>query len=164
MKRTLMTDIEKLHEVSTPAIIGEELNELLDDMWEILNADKYAVGISAIQLGIPSRVFIAKTDRGNLECINPEILTSFGKQGSVEGCLSIPGCICCLTRPKTVLLKYQDRDGHNQQKFFEGFPAALISHEMDHLNGKLMIDGEVVKFQVPEAKGEVNGNTERVED
>jgi peptide deformylase len=73
--------------------------------------------------------------------INPEIVR-LGDQGRVyeEGCLSIPDVLVDIERPSTVTVRYIDREGKPQELNAEGLLATAIQHEMDHLDGKLIID------------------------
>jgi peptide deformylase len=57
-----------------------------------------------------------------------------------EGCLSLPGVAVTVTRAKEVTVKAQDETGKEFVKKFSGLPATVVQHEMDHLNGKLLID------------------------
>ena len=73
--------------------------------------------------------------------INPEILT-LGSEMRVheEGCLSIPDVRIEIERPASLRVRYLDRDGKPQELDAEGLLATAIQHEIDHLNGRLIID------------------------
>ena len=73
--------------------------------------------------------------------INPEIV-SLGSEMRLheEGCLSIPDVRVEIERPSTVTVRYLDRDGKPQELAADGLLATAIQHEIDHLNGKLIID------------------------
>jgi peptide deformylase len=73
--------------------------------------------------------------------INPEIV-SLGSELRLheEGCLSIPDVRVEIERPGTLVVRYLDRDGKQRELTAEGLQATAIQHEIDHLNGKLIID------------------------
>jgi peptide deformylase len=72
---------------------------------------------------------------------NPEIVAASDETNTYdEGCLSIPDQYGEVTRPKTVDVRWIDRDGREQSNTFDGLWATCVQHEIDHLNGKLFID------------------------
>jgi len=100
--------------------------------------DGMGIGLSAIQIGQPVRVFIVF----DLIAINPEIV-SFSKEAesSTEGCLSFPRNFTrVIVRSKEIDLKYYDEDGECKTEHFDGLESFAIQHEMDHLNGIVIID------------------------
>ena len=74
--------------------------------------------------------------------INPEveILNAEEKSGYEEGCLSVPGFYEEIIRPEKIKVTYLDRDGKKQTLMPEGLLAVVIQHEIDHLEGILMVD------------------------
>ena len=128
----------KIVDEITPKVI-----ELIDDMRETMTAAN-GVGIAAPQVGILKRVIIVHHDPEDestyYEFINPEILLQEGTQEGTEGCLSLPGYVGMVERPYTVKMKAMDREGITKEYLFEGFPAVVVCHEIDHLNGVLYKD------------------------
>lgn len=87
------------------------------------------------------RVFIIETEEtGLVECINPEILETVGKQIGEEGCLSVPGRSGIVERPAVVKFKALNRNGEPFQMVVKKLAARAICHENDHLNGGLYVD------------------------
>lgn len=120
--------------------INERIITLLDDMKETMELE-FGVGLAAPQVGVGRRICIAyPTQDELLELINPELLEKEGEQISVEGCLSVPGYIGDVIRPKRVKIKYLDRTGKEIIREFTDFGAIVVSHEMDHLDGILYIE------------------------
>jgi peptide deformylase len=72
-----------------------------------------------------------------IELINPEIVTEDGEQTGSEGCLSIPGVYGMVTRPETVVVRAQDRNGEIFEIEVSELTARAVCHEVDHLNGVL---------------------------
>ncbi len=135
-----------LRKISDPVEhIDSAVVKLMDDMLETMYAAP-GVGLAAIQVGVPKRIIVLDTaDDGEakkpLAMVNPEIV----KIGSTtriyeEGCLSIPDVRVDIERPETVTVSYTDRNGKPQQLAAEGLLATAIQHELDHLDGQLIID------------------------
>lgn len=100
-------------------------------------------GLAATQIGILSRFFvmdISSEQNQPLCCVNPQIIASEGQIESEEDCLSLPGLYLTIVRAKQITLQYQDVNGNQHTQTFEGLSACCIQHEIDHLNGKLIID------------------------
>jgi peptide deformylase len=121
----------------------EELMELYGKLNKAMKENK-GIGISAIQIGIPVRVFLAG-DPPEL-FINPKIIqrSSYMKNGW-EGCLSCPGAHVKVKRSHSITISYQttiDTSGDLAviKRKFTGYDARVIQHEFDHLNGILIKD------------------------
>jgi peptide deformylase len=113
-----------------------ELGERLDEEGDA------ALGIAAVQIGYPKQMFVMRDDQGNnLFCLNPQI-TARSKETTkrMEGCLSIPEFGTNPIRPKSVTLKYMTPDGIVEERTFTGLASRVVCHEMDHLEGILLIN------------------------
>ena len=119
--------------------ITDRIKVLLDDMGETMySAD--GVGLAAPQVGILKRIIVVDPhdeETGLVKLVNPEIIESDGEQIGVEGCLSIPNFNATVKRPEHVKVKYLDENGEEKIWDAHGFPAVILSHEIDHLNGVL---------------------------
>ncbi len=125
--------------------VDAALRRLADDMLETMYAAP-GVGLAAVQVGEPIRLIVLDTakedeERQSLVLINPQIV-SLGEEMRLheEGCLSIPDVRIDIERPSSLRISYIDRDGQTRQLAAEGLTATAIQHEIDHLNGKLIID------------------------
>ncbi len=135
-----------LRKISTPIErIDDELRKLADDMLETMY-EAPGVGLAAIQVGVPLRLVVIdvadEDEKPNpLILFNPEIV-SLGAETRLheEGCLSIPDCRVEIERPSTLKLAYLDRQGKPRQIDAGGLLATAIQHEVNHLDGKLIID------------------------
>lgn len=135
-----------LRQLSAPvAQVDDTLRKLMDDMLESMYAAP-GVGLAAIQVGVPKRLLVLDVaedgeERKPLCMVNPVILNR-GPENRVyeEGCLSIPDVRVEIERPGTVRVRYVDREGRSQELDANGLLATVIQHEIDHLDGKLIID------------------------
>jgi peptide deformylase len=126
--------------------IDDNLQRLIDDMFETMYAAP-GVGLAAVQVGVPRRLIVLdvggeeEDERRPIVMINPEIvgLGSEMRQHE-EGCLSIPDVRIEIERPATATVCYLDRHGKPQEIEAEGLLATAVQHEIDHLDGKLIID------------------------
>jgi peptide deformylase len=126
--------------------VDAELRRLADDMLETMY-DAPGVGLAAPQVGVSRRLVVIDASdkdeepRKPLVMINPEILTLSGERKIYEeGCLSIPDVKIEIERPAGLTARYLDREGQMQELAAEGLLATVIQHEVDHLDGKLIID------------------------
>jgi len=126
-----------------------DLGKLVDDMFETMYAAE-GVGLAAPQIGANVRIVVldaspAAEDDPRLKgfrrvLINPEIYEESEYEVSLnEGCLSVPGIREDLYRPEWVKVRYLDRDLKPCDELFEGFPARIAQHEIDHLDGILFV-------------------------
>lgn len=119
------------------------------------------VGLAAPQIGEPWRVFITRpAEKSQIRVfINPEIIKKSGetdgvparlptpdrrdggqdRENKLEGCLSIPKIWGRVKRAKQLTLRYQDEQGIVRKEQFSEFPATIIQHETDHINGVLFV-------------------------
>lgn len=125
--------------------IDQRTLQLLDDMHDTLTKADGA-GLAAVQVGVLRRIVLVYVDDEKLELINPEILSCKGNQESIEGCLSCPGKWAITNRPMTVKIRYTDRHGEQHVRKASGLMAKAFCHEIDHLDGKLFYDENVVKM------------------
>lgn len=123
---------------------GAALQTLIDDMGETMYAAP-GVGLAATQIGEPIRLFVVDcAEEGQPSDFkvfaNPVILEREGEVCFTEGCLSFPGASEDIDRAEKVRVRAQDRNGQTFELSAEGLLAIAIQHELDHLDGKLMID------------------------
>lgn len=135
-----------LRQVSTPVErIDSDLQRLIDDMIETMHKAP-GVGLAAIQVGVPRRLLVldvAEEDQppAPMAVINPEIVV-LGTATRVyeEGCLSIPDVRIDIERPAAVTVRFTERTGERREVAAEGLLATVLQHEIDHLDGRLIID------------------------
>lgn len=139
-----------LSQKSEKAQTTPELDKLVQDMLDTINSykDPQAAGLSAVQIGVPLRVLIARdlvaTESSHSEkpiiqdfiLVNPKFVShSREEELDWEGCLSFPDLYGKVWRSRKIKVKYQDLSGSEQRLTASGFLARVIQHEMDHLDG-----------------------------
>ncbi|MFH1863866.1 MAG: peptide deformylase, partial [bacterium] len=142
----------KLREISKPVkVIDNKVRAIIMDLKDTLMAQKdpEGVGLAAPQIGKNIRIFTTNYKNFRRTVINPEIIESSFKKNPkkksrtlklYEGCLSLPNYYGPLKRDSYVKLKYLNEEGEETVEVFRNFPAQIILHEIDHLNGILFID------------------------
>lgn len=139
--------MDVLRKVTKPVKeINGEIFELINNMlFTLNNAD--GIGLAAPQVN--KNISVAIIDISPIEeyknyepliLINPVVLENHGEVVLNEGCLSIPEVRGDVLRPEKIYLRYFDLNMKEHKKEFEGLPARVMQHEIDHLNGKLFID------------------------
>lgn len=120
--------------------INDEIKNLAQDM---LDTHKQArgVGLAAPQIGILKRIIIVQFPDGPKVFLNPEIIKK-SREAEVgeEGCLCFPGIYLRIKRSRKIEMKALDIDGKEIQLSAEGLRARIFQHEIDHLQGILILD------------------------
>jgi peptide deformylase len=113
-------------------------NEMLDIMY------KYdGIGLAAVQIGMLKRILVVdvtKTKNKPIKLANPKIIASKGKKIVEEGCLSVPKKHIKVERFEEIVIEAIDGNGKFGKFLFSGFEAVAVQHEIDHLNGKIILD------------------------
>ena len=124
-------------------VIDDKIIELLEDMYETLKHSKDGIGLAAPQIGILKRLVVidlTEEDGEVYKLINPVIVKSKGEQVCREGCLSVPGMLGDVVRPKEIVVEALDVNGNKIKIKAQDLLAVVLSHEIDHLDGVLFID------------------------
>ena len=119
--------------------IDGALVRLVDDMIETMY-EAPGIGLAAPQVGVQKRLFVWDMGEGPRVIVNPEIVETDGEWLYDEGCLSVPGLTWEIVRPKTVHLIGRDLDGNEMSLEVDELEARLFQHEIDHLDGTLLIE------------------------
>ena len=133
----------RLREVCTPVeAIDENLVRLVMGMFKLM-LDSRGVGLAAPQVGVTVRLFAASPSFSpeDLEVyINPRIIETSGTVEEDEGCLSFPQIYTKVKRSETVVVEALDLEGNTFQETCSDLHSRIIQHEIDHLDGRLLID------------------------
>jgi peptide deformylase len=131
-----------------------DLTKLIERMEHLLH-DANGVGLAATQIGVLRRVFIFQPDPDGdpRALVNPRLAEgSDERESDDEGCLSLTGVVIPVERHERVAIEATDPEGKDVRLELEGLPARVVQHELDHLDGILIIDRTT-----PEARREALG-------
>jgi peptide deformylase len=122
----------------------EELSQLAKSLCDTM-ASANGLGLAAPQIGVSKRVIAVRTGTKAvpkaLAMVNPKLISmSEEVSEGEEGCLSIPGVRLSIKRAQSVVVRYQDVEGSTQTLEADGMLAICLQHEIDHLNGTLILD------------------------
>ena len=142
---------EVAEDFSVEEIKSTETKDLLEDMWDSLEASG-GIGLAAPQIGISKQLAIIKLssesdrypdmeDSETYVIFNPKISVIDDKeQGFWEGCLSIPGLRGYVERPRKIRVDFLDENAAQKSIEIENFLATVFQHEIDHLYGTLYVE------------------------
>ncbi|MBP9854431.1 MAG: peptide deformylase [Candidatus Omnitrophica bacterium] len=120
--------------------------------------EQKGIGLAAPQVGINQRILVADIGDGPIAVINPVVKRKSGSAVLEEGCLSIPEVHINVTRPFSVTVEYMDIENNIIEQTFENLMARVILHEMDHIDGKLIVD-----YATKEELQKINPVLEKIE-
>lgn len=125
-----------------------EIDDRIVEMVELMRKTMYlsnGVGLAAPQIGESLQLAVVDISQGEdpeafRVLINPKIVETNGDEPGTEGCLSIPGFSMDISRSTSIMVNAVDLDGNEYEYDLEGFEARVFQHEIDHLNGFLILD------------------------
>jgi len=127
---------KKSREIKTAT---DEIRAILADMVRTMRKNQ-GIGLAAPQIGLDMQLAVVDAGDGLLKLINPVVKMKDGIDTMDEGCLSIPAVLVRVKRAKTITVEYMDEWGKTVTQKFHGLTAKAIQHEIDHLNGRLILD------------------------
>ena len=135
---------KRLRTIAKPVTeVTDNIRTIIDDMFDTMY-EAPGIGLAASQVDVHLRIVtmdLSEDKSEPLVFINPEVTVLDGELESMqEGCLSVPGFYEDVTRIEHCLVKALDRDGKSFELEARGLLAVCIQHELDHLEGKLMVD------------------------
>ena len=137
---------EVLKKISDPLeMVGESEKKLAKDLFETMYNSK-GIGLAAVQVGVLKRILVidvsSKEEKKNPLCFINPIIKKISDETSIyeEGCLSIPDTFIEIERPKICEVEYIDLDGKLKNIKCDGLLSTCLQHEINHLDGKLIID------------------------
>jgi peptide deformylase len=129
----------KAHDVEA---FDGDLSRLVEQLEHLLR-DANGLGLAATQVGVLRRVFLLQPDPEEepRALVNPRLVeTSDERISDDEGCLSLQGVVIPVERNERVILEASDPEGNDVRLELEGLPARVAQHELDHLDGILILD------------------------
>ena len=146
MKQTISTYPNKqllspTRDIPKDQIKAETFSQIGSAMLEILR-NEGGIGLSANQVGLPLNMCVLELEPSNPRILlNPRVInTSTDKIPSKEGCLSLPGSLVTVQRYREVTVEHETVTGVTEQIEADGLLSCCLQHEIDHLNGILMIN------------------------
>ena len=137
-----------LRKKSVPVLyVGPAEQALLQAMLVAMRENK-GVGLAAPQVGVNRQLFVLDIGDGPMAFINPKTIRKSGGDVIEEGCLSIPGVTVMVRRPERIVVRYIDENNQPHEKVYDEIMARVIQHEMDHLDGKLIVDYAGIKEKI----------------
>jgi len=123
------------------AEFDDDLRRLVERMTALMH-DAQGVGLAATQIGVLRRVFVFEPDEeGPRAIVNPVLVERRGEtESDEEGCLSLQGVRVPVERPTAITITGKDETGADVRYELEGYGARVAQHELDHLDGVLIID------------------------
>jgi len=119
--------------------VNSDHNDILSRMARLMYESK-GIGLAAPQVGFNQAMIVVDIGSGLYKLINPRIVNKTGTQAMEEGCLSVPGVYIKIKRAKKVCLEAWDENGNPQKIEAQDLLACVFQHEIDHLEGKLILD------------------------
>ncbi|MFC1546791.1 peptide deformylase [bacterium] len=119
--------------------VGHDEQQLFNDMLEVMKPLN-GVGLAAPQVGMDLCIIVADIGEGEIKLANPEIIEKQGISELEEGCLSLPQQLCKINRAEHVVVKGLNEKNKIVTIKASGMLSHVLQHEIDHLNGKLIID------------------------
>jgi peptide deformylase len=127
---------------------GDFDEQLIADLTETMYASPACVGLAAPQIGVSRRAFVldvsnhpkVTTTHGLVALLDPVIVEATGKKVAREGCMSVPDLTANVARSTEIVVSGTDPDGERVVIATEGFEARAFQHEIDHLDGMLILD------------------------
>lgn len=162
IRKILSVQDPRLRQKSRAVVkFDKKIEKLVADMRQTLEAQKdpEGVGLAAPQIGEFVRVFVFRNKGKVHMVINPEIVKKSRETNEppkededaeyiMEGCLSLPHYYGPVERSLSIELRYLRPDGSKKVQKFRGFPAQIIQHELDHLEGVIFVD-QLIKQKRP---------------
>ena len=151
-----------LHERAKEVKDFSNVHHLVENMFKTMR-DEEGVGLAANQIGVASQIFVGRfaEGKGEIVLVNPMIVEADGEDVMGEGCLSVPVATVEIPRAEILVVRGFDAQGEEVEYKAEGLTARMIQHEIDHLNGVLILDylskGDLLKYQMEYSKKEEEG-------
>ncbi|MCD6521704.1 peptide deformylase [Candidatus Calescamantes bacterium] len=117
----------------------DEVRDILNKMWEVMYTYK-GIGLAAPQVGINKRVMVMDVESKKICLINPYIIEKEGVVTEEEGCLSLPDIFLPVPRAQEIVVEGWDEEGKKVKLKMGDLMARVVQHEVDHLEGVLIID------------------------
>ena len=125
--------------------LREDIRDFVQKLTETMYAQPSGIGIAAPQVGDSRQIIIVDVSARDTSktchiMVNPVIVQREGEVISREGCMSLPDYTANVRRSEKVRVVWRDEEGKPRKKTFHGIESMCVQHEVDHLEGKLILD------------------------
>lgn len=139
---------ERVLKARSEEVGAESIDDVVKNLLETMRASPACVGLAAPQISIPKRVIAVDVEshpkstvsHGLIVLQNPVIVDASGREVGREGCMSVPDLTANVARATAIVVSGQSPEGETKVIATEGFEARALQHEIDHLNGLLILD------------------------
>jgi len=139
---------ERVLKLRSEELAGRPAEELIADLVETMRVSPACVGLAAPQIGVNQRVIVVdvtghpktQTCHGLVSLIDPVVVDSSGRSVGREGCMSVPDLTAKVVRSERVVVRGVDQTGEERVITTDAFEARALLHEIDHLDGLLILD------------------------
>ncbi len=144
-----------LHERAKKVEDFSDIHHLVERMFKVMT-DEEGLGLAANQIGVASQIFVGRANQEKknerIVLVNPIIVEANGEDVMGEGCLSVPVATVEVHRAEVLVVRGFDVDGKEVEYKVEGLIARMVQHEIDHLNGVLILNylskEDLLKYQM----------------
>jgi peptide deformylase len=148
LREVLVHPDPRLKQVARPLEPGDDAQRIAADLVDTMRGGPRTVGLAAPQIGELVRIVVvdcsthpkAASNHGLLLLVNPTVVVAMGSEIGREGCLSIPEITANVRRATAIVVEASDPAGAELRIEAEGFEARALQHEIDHLDGVLILD------------------------
>lgn len=137
--------------------ITKKITKLVEDMIETMY-EANGAGLAAPQVGVSKRIIVVDLGEGPVCLINPVVQSAQGEEIDVEGCLSIPERWVYVKRAAEIEVTGLNEKGKPVRVKAEGFLARALQHEIDHLDGILILDRSLGEAELEPAENPEEGS------
>jgi peptide deformylase len=139
---------ERVLKVRAEAVGDGDASGLVADLLETMEVSPACVGLAAPQIGIARRAIVVDVSshpkttvsNGTIVLLDPVVVERSGREMGREGCMSVPNLTANVARATKITVEGRDASGRRVEIHTEGFEARALQHEIDHLDGMLILD------------------------
>ena len=139
---------ERILKLRSEELEGRSPDQLVADLIDTMRASPACVGLAAPQIGVSQRAIVVDVTRhpktttchGLVVLLDPVVVESGGRAVGREGCMSVPDLTADVARAERIVIQGVDEQGAERVIATDGFEARAFQHEVDHLDGMLILD------------------------
>jgi peptide deformylase len=146
--RPVLTLPQEVLKVKAGSMRDDDHSQLIEDLLDTMRASPACVGLAAPQIGRSVRAFVVDVSKhpkttvnhGLIAMVDPVVIQVSGREIGREGCMSVPDLTANVARATRIVVRGRSPEGNDVLISTEGFEARALQHEIDHLDGMLILD------------------------